>query len=172
MAIKDQCSQCKFHDGDICLSFSSRPSYDQTSCTQYVKRGINLQKGEKDNPAIEGNASLGTDRSIPMKQRMFRCPFSFEGRIRRLEFGLSYIAGFIYSFFAGIMNRLFDGTEASVYLWLIPSCWFMYAQSAKRCHDRGNSGWYQLIPFYVLWMLFGDSDKGDNEYGPNPKGVY
>ena len=53
----------------------------------------------------------------------------------------------------------------------IPVIWFMIAQGAKRCHDRGNSGWYQLIPFYELWMLFADSDNGNNEYGPNPKGI-
>lgn len=171
MAIKDQCSQCKFLDGDMCLSSSSRPSYDQTSCAQYVKRGINLQKEEKGNPAIEENASLGTDHSIPMKQRMFRRPFSFKGRIRRLEYGLSYIVAWIYAAFASVMNELSGGgTDASVILWLIPFYWFLFAQGAKRCHDRGNSGWYQLIPFYGLWLLFGDSDKGDNEYGPNPKG--
>lgn len=170
MAIKDQCSQCKFLDGNICLSSSSRPSYDQTSCAQYVKRGINLQKEEKGNPAIDGKTSLSTDRPIPIKQRMFCRPFSFEGRIRRLEYGLSCIVSFIYALSAGVMNTLFGGTEASLYLWLIPAYWFGFAQCAKRCHDRGNSGWYQLIPFYGLWMLFGDSAKGDNEYGPNPKG--
>ena len=47
--------------------------------------------------------------------------------------------------------------------------WFYIAQGAKRCHDRGNSGWYQIIPFYSLWMLFGNSDVGENEYGPRPK---
>lgn len=49
--------------------------------------------------------------------------------------------------------------------------WFKLAQGTKRCHDRGNSGWFQFIPFYGLWMLFGDSDYGINKYGPNPKGV-
>lgn len=58
-----------------------------------------------------------------------------------------------------------------VYLLMIPMYWFMFAQGAKRCHDRGNSGWFQLIPFYSLWMLFGDSEPGTNEYGPNPKGI-
>jgi uncharacterized membrane protein YhaH (DUF805 family) len=43
----------------------------------------------------------------------------------------------------------------------------MLAQGAKRCHDRGNSGWYQLIPFYSLWMLFAEGDQQANSYG-NP----
>lgn len=50
--------------------------------------------------------------------------------------------------------------------------WFLLAQGAKRCHDRGNSGWWQLIPFYYLWMFFADGEIGDNEYGTNPKGLY
>jgi uncharacterized membrane protein YhaH (DUF805 family) len=57
-----------------------------------------------------------------------------------------------------------------VILW-IPLAWFMLAQGAKRCHDRGNSGWWQIIPFYGLWMLFADGEIGDNEYGENPKGL-
>lgn len=53
----------------------------------------------------------------------------------------------------------------------IPLLWFTWAQGTKRCHDRGNSGWYQLIPFYGLWMLFGEGDYGINGYGENPKGI-
>jgi uncharacterized membrane protein YhaH (DUF805 family) len=49
--------------------------------------------------------------------------------------------------------------------------WFFLAQGAKRCHDRGNSGWYLLIPFYFLWMLFADGEIGQNDFGPNPKGI-
>ena len=55
-------------------------------------------------------------------------------------------------------------------LFLLPGLIFFWAQGAKRCHDLGNSGWYQLIPLYGLWMLFQDGIKGNNEYGINPKG--
>ena len=101
---------------------------------------------------------------------MFKNPFSFEGRIRRTEYGLSFL---IYFIPAVILNIMVEAGEAPVITLLvyIPLIWFLWAQGAKRCHDRGNAGWYQLIPFYGLWMLFGDSDEGVNEYGLNPKGV-
>jgi uncharacterized membrane protein YhaH (DUF805 family) len=101
---------------------------------------------------------------------MFKKTFSFEGRIRRAEYGLSYL---IYIGVAITMASILDETDESALFCLafIPLFWFMIAQGAKRCHDRGNSGWFQLIPFYGLFMLFGDSDDGENEYGPNPKGI-
>ena len=58
-----------------------------------------------------------------------------------------------------------------IILSFIPLLWFLIAQGAKRCHDRGNSGWYQLIPFYVFWLLFADGESGKNEYGLNPKNM-
>jgi pSer/pThr/pTyr-binding forkhead associated (FHA) protein/uncharacterized membrane protein YhaH (DUF805 family) len=101
---------------------------------------------------------------------MFSNPFDFEGRIRRLEYGISTI---IYSIIALIVNAIgaSGGFSGVIFLAYIPMLWFLIAQNTKRCHDRGNSGWYQLIPFYGLWLLFGDSDPGNNEYGINPKGV-
>lgn len=102
---------------------------------------------------------------------MFKNPFSFEGRIRRTEYGLSIIIMYAYAFIVGLFIGLTELGEGIMYVLLIPSYWFIWAQGAKRCHDRGNSGWYQIIPFYGLWMLFADSDNGINEYGPNPKGI-
>ena len=107
---------------------------------------------------------------------MFKNPFSFEGRIRRLEYGLSnLIGGIIYLILIGFITA--SGSTAGgdaaglLILFYIPYLWFIWAQGAKRCHDVGNSGWWQLIPFYALWMLFQDGQPGANEYGDNPKGI-
>ncbi len=104
---------------------------------------------------------------------MFKHPFSFEGRIRRLEYGLSIIiyVFFVYgSIFGTAFLGLSDSFSVIISIIFIPAVWFMLAQAAKRCHDRGNSGWWQLIPFYGLILLFGESDFGENDYCPNPKG--
>ena len=104
---------------------------------------------------------------------MFRNSFSFEGRIRRLEYGLSFIIYYIWMLFSAFVAVSInaDNFEGIYYLLLLPCFYFWIAQGAKRCHDRGNTGWYQLIPFYGLWMLFGDGDIGTNNYGANPKGI-
>ncbi len=107
-----------------------------------------------------------------VKQRMFSKPFSFDGRIRRLEYCLSWIISFVCFQVIYVMADLMDSLFFSLFLlvcWVMVF-WFALAQGAKRCHDRGNSGLYQIIPFYGLWMMFGDGDSCENEYGFDPKG--
>ncbi len=48
----------------------------------------------------------------------------------------------------------------------------------RRLHDVGKSGWFFLIaliplvgPIWLLVVLFTDSQNGENQYGPNPKGI-
>jgi uncharacterized membrane protein YhaH (DUF805 family) len=100
------------------------------------------------------------------KKGMFKNLFSFEGRIRRLEYGLSIIIWYVYLVISTLISR---GELILFYIFFIPSLWFLWSQAAKRCHDRDNSGWWQIIPLYGLWMLFADGDKGENSYGSSPK---
>lgn len=106
---------------------------------------------------------------------MFQNPFSFDGRIRRLEYGLTFI---IYVVVYAIIMAISGGVAAAgsssflpllVFVLIIPLVWFVWAQGAKRCHDVGRSGWWQLIPFYFFVLLFQDGDRNRNEYGTNPK---
>jgi uncharacterized membrane protein YhaH (DUF805 family) len=104
---------------------------------------------------------------------MFQKPFSFKGRICRTEYGISLIAYFVVLFAMEcivLLSELPSSQNALLYIMiLIPTFWAILAQGSKRCHDRGNAGFYQLIPFYGFWMLFADSISGTNQYGPNPK---
>ena len=52
------------------------------------------------------------------------------------------------------------------------------AVAARRLHDTGRTGWWQLIAFIpligiivLIVFLASDSEPGTNKYGPNPKGV-
>jgi uncharacterized membrane protein YhaH (DUF805 family) len=88
---------------------------------------------------------------------MFQNPFSFNGRIRRTEFGISVLLYYAILLALSIFLGPEEGGEMStmaVLIFLIvfiPLIWFQLAQGAKRCHDLGNSGWWQLFHF----MLFG-----------------
>lgn len=57
---------------------------------------------------------------------------------------------------------------------LVPSL----SVGARRLHDTGRSGWWQLLmlipligAIILIVFLVLDSTPGDNKYGPNPKGV-
>jgi uncharacterized membrane protein YhaH (DUF805 family) len=108
-----------------------------------------------------------SDFNISEKQKMFSAPFSFDGRIRRTEYGISFI---IFIFSSAFLNVLAIQVPILGFA-CIPLYWFYWAQGAKRCHDRDNSGWFQIIPFYPFWMIFAESQEGMNRFGPNPKGI-
>lgn len=106
---------------------------------------------------------------------MFKKAFSFNGRIRRTEYGLSYIMAVVVLGIIGMMMESFAPNDENgsmmLLILIVPVYWFIFAQGAKRCHDLDKTGWFQIIPFYFFWMIFQDSQFGPNEYGDNPKGL-
>ena len=105
--------------------------------------------------------------------KMFKAPFSFKGRIRRTELWISLLLQNCISILVFIKLTLAaeaDSPDLGTYRVIavvvtLILFWSALAQNAKRCHDRGNSGVYQIIPFYIFWMLFASGDEGDNRYG-------
>ena len=95
---------------------------------------------------------------------MFKNPFSFNGLIKRTEFGVSAIIYLVvYLAILAIVQK--GGGLVVLGIVYIPLVWFLWAQGAKRCHDLNKSGWWQIIPFYILWMLFQPSVDLYNQYG-------
>ena len=120
------------------------------------------------NPSQNIQSSISTNHNHT-RQSMFSNPFSFKGRIRRTEYGLSLLFyTILYYLLSLLIIDIYVPTDLLAILY-IPILWFLWAQGAKRCHDLGNSGWWQLIPFYVFWLIFQDGQPGGNEYGNNPK---
>ena len=92
--------------------------------------------------------------------------FSFEGRRRRRDYWLIGFAVTLGSIIVETISYDYPFISLITYILIF---WVAFANGAQRCHDLGHSGWWQLIPFYNLWMAFQNSEPGDNEYGPNPK---
>jgi len=110
-----------------------------------------------------------TPDSQPANPGIFRNPFSFNGRIGRKEFIYSYVIYTVWYYALQIISSkeggLTFGESMFVLLTIVPMYWFNFAQCCKRCHDTGHSGWWQLIPFYPICLLFAEGDSGSNEYG-------
>ena len=105
------------------------------------------------------------------KGGMFKNSFSFKGRIRRAEFGLSFLMSLVALILLSIVNAMANTPAFSVVygLGFLFISYFMYAQGAKRSHDIGYSGWMQLIPIWNFRLFVRDGQPYENEYGANPK---
>ena len=102
---------------------------------------------------------------------MFKNVFGIRGRIRRKEYCLTALAIAIPMaiFNAIIENGGGAGLLALITIPYIVLGYIGLAQSIKRCHDLGHSGWWVFIPLYGFWLIFQPGQEGDNEYGADPK---
>lgn len=100
------------------------------------------------------------------KRDSFR-PFSFKGRIGRVQLILSYVVGFVawFAFFA--LSELYYNSTKFLLLLACTAAffWFLYAQCAKRCHDLGKSGAWMFVPFWNVLLFFAEGEEQDNQYG-------
>jgi uncharacterized membrane protein YhaH (DUF805 family) len=108
----------------------------------------------------------------------------FSGRARRKEYWLFVLFNLIASIIIGVIAGVLAGATgvgAFSYLGPIYSLAVLipgFAVLFRRLHDIGKSGWWWLIAFIpvigvIVLLVFCclDSQPGDNQYGPNPKGL-
>lgn len=134
------------------------------------------QPVQPDGGAYASAGVAGGEETVPVNsRRMFVHPFSAKGRARRLEYGLMCLFFTLYLLTSvGIGSDHVPQSDVTgfAFIWLcgfIPFVWAYYAVGARRCHDLGHNGWFQLIPFYWLVMLFSEGNEAPNKYGTNPK---
>lgn len=103
---------------------------------------------------------------------------NFKGRARRREFWWWVLAVMIGSFVAGSLDQVLFGTPPletgflnGVFTLAVLAPWL--GVSARRLHDIGKTGWWQLIGLIpligLIVMIYFTVQKGDpgpNEYGP------
>ncbi|MDR1007026.1 MAG: DUF805 domain-containing protein [Campylobacteraceae bacterium] len=107
--------------------------------------------------------------------------FDFEGRERRKAYWLFVLFSFIVSIIINIVDAFTLANIIGVpVLGLVFSLAIFLPSlglAVRRLHDIGKSGWWVLITLVPLvggiWFIIlaaTDSQKGNNQYGPNPKG--
>jgi uncharacterized membrane protein YhaH (DUF805 family) len=131
----------------------------------------------------------------------FRKYAVFSGRARRMEYWMFTVINFAILFGLNILGGVLGmggfalgsiggetaanfGSIIGILLGFLPGLIFCLiillpslAVGVRRLHDTGRSGLWMLlglIPFvgFILLVFFlMDSQPGDNQYGPNPKGV-
>lgn len=104
----------------------------------------------------------------------FRRFADFSGRATRKEYWMFVLFYTIFYLVLATLDAFLEILFLEVVFYLvtvIPSI----SIAARRLHDTGRSGWWQLILFIpligliVLIVFLAQGSHGENEYGPNPK---
>jgi uncharacterized membrane protein YhaH (DUF805 family) len=100
----------------------------------------------------------------------------FTGRARRKEFWMFVLFYFIAAIVLGIIDSII-GFQLLGMLFSLGSLIPSLAIGARRLHDTGRSGWWQLlyliplIGLIIMIVFLVQDSHPDNEYGPNPKAI-
>ncbi len=103
---------------------------------------------------------------------------TFEGRARRSEFWYFVLFNLLADFVISTIGSLLGAGSTLGVIYAAAVFLPSLAVACRRLHDTGRSGAWILISLvpvfgviiYVL-MVCGDSQPGDNQYGPNPKEI-
>jgi uncharacterized membrane protein YhaH (DUF805 family) len=98
----------------------------------------------------------------------------FSGRATRQEYWMYVLIYMVIYVVLGIIDAAF-GTLVLALIFAVVMLVPSISIAARRLHDTGRTGWWQLIGLIpilgliVLIVLLAQDSQGENIYGPNPK---
>ena len=107
----------------------------------------------------------------------------FKGRARRSEYWFFFLFTVIVSAIGAVLDAVLgfrsDTTGSGPIQGILNLALLIpgIAVAARRLHDTGRSGWWQLIGlipivgWIILIVFLVQDSKEDNKHGPNPKGL-
>lgn len=137
----------------------------------------------EEEPVVEVTSTVDTenDEGVDKGIQEYHSVWSFNGRVGRLSYFAALFGGLFAFFFPIIFLRIIGVDVDTAFnspiiifcyaIFYIAYWYISLTVGAKRCHDLGHSGWFQLIPFYGFVMLFSSGDGDDNEYGYEDDGI-
>lgn len=103
----------------------------------------------------------------------------FEGRARRQEYWMFTLFNVIISLVLSLLANIASFFSILSMLYALAVLLPSLAVGARRLHDTGRSGWMLLLGLIpviggIILIVFmcQDSQNGDNQFGPNPKGDF
>jgi len=108
----------------------------------------------------------------------------FSGRAQRTEFWMFVLINFLITVVLAFIDGMLGLSNPEVGVGVLQGIYSLavflpsLAVAVRRLHDTGRTGWWLLVAFLplvglIVLLVFYcmDSQPGDNQYGPNPKGV-
>ncbi len=126
----------------------------------FEKESVNLEEKKE---FIEEKVEDLDDDDEYEERRMFSSPYNPTGRISRTEYVITVV---LYLAADYLISRNLEGGALGICS--IALSVFFFMQGAKRCHDIGISGWWQIIPVTWLWLLVARGNRDQNDYGYPP----
>ena len=159
--IQDEATKCRFCHENL--------SQDTEKQTILPKSEIQDVKSYVPQTPLSLNEAVGT---------CFRKYFDFSGRARGSEYWYFVLFSFILNIVATVLDTNFLGNtwEDSGPIYMITSVALFIpsiSAAARRLHDSGKSGWWQLLYFtiigavLVLYWLIRKGDANKNSYDLN-----
>ena len=137
--------------------------------TQLIEDSIDFdpQNIGSENPMIGFGAAI---------QLGFKNYINFRGRATKAEYWWWFLFAFLGGVVTGILDSLGIGVTVTQSIFNLAIFIPGLAIGARRLHDIGKSGWWQLLWFVILigWIILiiwciKQGNRGPNSHGPDPR---
>ena len=124
---------------------------------------------------INSNNSEENYNLVDWTKKCFSNYANFSGRARRKEYWLFYLVIVIIGIILQVCDAILDTDPLLIGIWNLATFLPIFAAGARRLHDTGRSGWWQLLILTVIGIipliifLASDTKKENNKWGDPAK---
>jgi uncharacterized membrane protein YhaH (DUF805 family) len=132
-------------------------------------------------PVAAGSRDINQGSTMDWYLKVLKNYFNFEGRARRKEYWMFLLISVLISAGLGIVDGI-TGLKSSMGIGALGGLYSLavivpsISVAARRLHDIGKSGWWQLIGLIPIigWIVLivwaaTEGQPGPNRFGPDPK---